>query len=267
MQELSLYHAELSPCAHKVRIALEDRKIPFESHQIDLMQKENLRPDYLKLNPKGLVPTLVHGDDVVTESTVICEYLEDVVEDRPLMPSSPSGRARVRYWTKWVDEQLHPNTMPLLFGGLARHVWLRKSEEEREKLLRQIPDPNRRARQTRLIEHGLDAPDVEPALKVWVQTFGKIEEQLAQSEWLAGNTYTLAECALLPYIFIMEYLNVEGVFTQYANLKNWMDRCKARPSFDASVKPYVPEQRWKMISAVTARTGPLISAKLNQMAA
>ena len=262
MSELVLYHGDLSPCAHKVRLALIERDIPFESKLLNLMAKENLRPDYLKLNPKGVVPTLVHGDNVVTESTVICEYLEDSFSDNPLMPESSMGRVVVRHWFKWVDEQLHPNSMPIIFGGLARYIWLAKSEEERKTLLDQVPDPARRARQERLIALGFDAPDVEVAVQVWKQTFDKMEQQLSRNHWLAGNEFTLADCALTPYMFVMKYLQVDSVFDRYPALGDWMNRILDRPAFEASVRPYVAEERWEKIAQVAGKSGPELSVRM-----
>ncbi len=260
MRPLTLYHAELSPCAHKVRLALEERNIAFESRLLNLMGKENLTSDYLKINPKGVVPALVHGEIIITESTVICEYLEDAFSQKPLMPQTPIDKARVRYWTKHVDELLHPNTMPIIFGGLARYVWLAKPEEERSKLLAQIPDPLRRQRQTRLIKQGLAAPDVLPAIKVWQQTFKMMEAKLSERQWLAGDNLTLADYALTPYIFAMKYLQVEFVFNQYPHLHQWMQHIMERPAFDAAIKPYVKEQQWQMIATVAEKTGPTLGA-------
>ena len=262
MTDLVLYHADLSPCAHKVRLALEERGVPFESRQINLMAKENLGPEYLAINPKGLVPALLHGENVVTESTVILEYLEECFPGHPLMPASAMGKVKVRHWFKWVDEHLHPNTMPIVFGGLARFVWLAKPEEERRTLLEQVPDASRRARQERLIEHGFDAPDVEPALAVWRQTFEKLEQQTGSSRWLAGEEFTLADCVVAPYVFIMKYLQVDGVFERYPGLHDWFGRVTARPSWDRAVVPYVDEQRWTTIAAAAGKSGPQLDARL-----
>ncbi len=262
MAEVALYHADLSPCAHKVRLVLEERQIEFESKKIDLIARENLQPEYLAINPKGVVPSLVHGDNIVTESTVINEYLEEVFEQNPLMPSDPMGKARVRLWTKWVDEQLHPNSMPVIFGGLARFPWLAKTEEERNALLAKVPDPVRRARQERLIEHGLEAPDVPPALAVWRQTFEKIEQQLGSTEWLAGDAITIADCSLAVYMFIMKYLQADAVFDNYAALGEWMERMMARPAFDAAIMPYIAKERWELIANVAGNTGPELNQKI-----
>ncbi len=261
MPDLILYHGDLSPCAHKVRFVLEERDIEFESRLLNLMAKENLKHEYLAINPKGLVPALVDGGDVVTESTVICEYLEDRFPENRLMPEAPLDRAAVRYWLKHVDEVLHPSTAPILFGSLARNIWLKRTPEEREKLLAQVPDPARRDRQARLIEHGFDAPDLPPAIAVWLKTFEKMESALKEGDWLVGDRLTLADCALVPYIYIMRYLQVDRVFETFPEVRDWMNRVADRPSFDAAVKPYVAEQQWQTIDKAASQAGPNLSEK------
>jgi len=261
MLDLILYHGELSPCAHKVRFVLEERNIEFESRLLNLMAKENLKPEYLAINPKGLVPALVDAGQVVTESTVICEYLEDRFQENPLMPTTPLRRAGVRYWLKFVDEQLHPSTAPILFGSIARKIWLQRTPKERERLLAQVPDRARRERQARLIEHGFDAPDMPPAIAVWLQAFTKMETALADGDWLMGDRITLADCALVPYVYIMRYLRVSRVFEDFPKLAGWMGRVCGRPSFDAAIKPYVADRQWEMIAASAGQAGPALSER------
>ena len=261
MPDLILYHADLSPCAHKVRFVLEERGIEYSHRLLNLMAKDNLKPEYLAINPKGLVPALVHADQVVTESTVICEYLEDRFQVNPLMPEAPLDRAGVRYWLKLVDEQLHPSTAPILFGSLARNIWLQRSPEEREKLLAQVPDPVRRERQARLIEHGFDAPDLPPAMAVWLLVFDKMESALAGGDWLMGSRITLADCALVPYIYIMRYLRVDRVFAEFPKLGGWMDRVSSLPSFESAIKPYVSDQQWQVINKSASQVGPILSER------
>ena len=74
---IELYTHPMSPCAQKVRILLAEKGLDWQAHHIDLTQKENLKPEYLKLNPLGVVPTLVDAGKVVIESSIICEYLDD----------------------------------------------------------------------------------------------------------------------------------------------------------------------------------------------
>ena len=89
---IDLYHHGMSVCAAKVRFALGEKKIAWESHYVDIHKGDQFAPDYLKLNPKAVVPTLVHDGHVVVESTVINEYIDEVFPDVPLKPGDASPR-------------------------------------------------------------------------------------------------------------------------------------------------------------------------------
>ena len=97
---LELYHHGSSACAAKVRFALAEKKLEWRGHYLDLLKGEQFSPGYLKINPKAVVPTLVHDGMVVPESTVICEYVEETFPVRPIYPRSSYDSARVRVWTK-----------------------------------------------------------------------------------------------------------------------------------------------------------------------
>ena len=112
---LSLYHHGFSACAAKVRLALQERQLPWSSHYVDILASEQFRPEFLALNPKAVVPVLVHGDAIFTESTIICEYVEEAFPENPLYPRQALERARVREWTKAVDEELHPACSALTY--------------------------------------------------------------------------------------------------------------------------------------------------------
>ena len=106
---LELYTHPMSPCAQKVRIVLAEKGLDWKKHHIDLPNKENLRPEYLKLNPLGVVPTLVHDGRPVIESSIICEYLNDAFPHTPLMPADVYAASQIRFWMKHVDTKLHPS--------------------------------------------------------------------------------------------------------------------------------------------------------------
>ena len=74
---LDLYHANHSTCSQKVRLCMAEKGLEYESHLINLATKEQLDPDYLRINPNGVVPSLVHDGLVVIDSSVICEYLDE----------------------------------------------------------------------------------------------------------------------------------------------------------------------------------------------
>jgi glutathione S-transferase len=111
---LTLYHQGSSVCAAKVRIVLYEKGLEWDSEYIDVLKGEQFDPAYLKLNPNAVVPTLIHDGKIVIETTVICEYLDDLFPDPPLRPNDACALAQMRIWTKRVDEQLHPMTSVLI---------------------------------------------------------------------------------------------------------------------------------------------------------
>ncbi len=105
---LELYTHPMSSCAQKVRIVLAEKSLPWTAHHVNLAKKENLNAEYLKLNPLGVVPTLVDDNNPVIESSIICEYLDDSYPDVSLWLSDPLLLSKMRFWMKHVDTKLHP---------------------------------------------------------------------------------------------------------------------------------------------------------------
>ncbi len=93
---IELYHNDMSVCAAKVRTALVEKGLEWKGYHLDLRAGDAQKPDYVELNPNAVVPTLVHDGRVVSESTVICEYLDDAFPEPPLRPADPFSRARMR---------------------------------------------------------------------------------------------------------------------------------------------------------------------------
>jgi glutathione S-transferase len=163
---LTLYHNDMSVCAAKVRTALAAKKLDWNGVHLDLRGGDAQKPEYLKLNPNAVVPTLVHDGRVITESTVICEYVDDQWPDQPLKPRDSFGRAQMRLWTKQLDEGLHPAVGTLSFCVAFRHQWLARPAEDRAKWLANIPQPERRQRLQSTLELGLDSPFFMPAFEL-----------------------------------------------------------------------------------------------------
>src|SRR5688572_2909685 len=189
---LVLYHHNISVCAQKVRLALAEKAIAWEGRHIDLMRGEQIAPAFLAINPKGVVPAIVHDGAAVIESTVILEYLEDAFPERPLRPAAPLDRAQMRLWIRVPDDGLHAACGTVSFASaFAAQVKTFHGMEALEQRLARLPDQARAERQRQLFERGIDAPIVGDAVRQYDKVLGEMEKTLATRPWLAGASFSL----------------------------------------------------------------------------
>ena len=112
---MKLYGYFRSSAAYRVRIALNLKGLEYDQQFVHLRKGENLQPGYLELNPQGKVPVLINGEDVLTQSMAIAEYLEEQFPTPPLLPGGPAERARIRALCQAIACDIHPiNNLPVL---------------------------------------------------------------------------------------------------------------------------------------------------------
>ncbi len=259
--DITLYNYPLSPCGEKVRFALMEKGLAFRFVDVDLTRKANLAADYLRLNPKGYVPTLVVGGDVLNESTVINEYLDEVFPDAPLKPAAPKARAEMRLWTKLVDETVHPAWPAIAWPILVRPSWLEQPADAVELMLEKLLDPARRDRQRRMLREGVASPDSRAALAMVEGVCDRMAEALADRPWLTGADYTLADLALLPYFFALDAFGMRAVFDRrQAKVGDWYDRAAARPAYRPGLRAHFPAERLATVARLGAEAWKIIEA-------
>ena len=227
---LTLYHNDMSVCAAKVRTALAEKKLDWNGIHLDLRAGDAQKPEYLKLNPNAVVPTLVDNGRVIIESTVICEFIDDQWPDRPLKPTDAFGRAQMRLWTKQLDDGLHTAVATLSFCVAFRHQWLARPAEDREKWLAGIPQPERRQRLQSTLELGLDSPYFAPAFERYFKLFEDFEIVLGKGPWLVGQSFSLAEIGYAPYLARLRHLGFDTLFEEHQRAAEWSDQVAKRPS-------------------------------------
>jgi glutathione S-transferase len=238
---LELYHNGSSVCAAKVRLLLAEKNLPWNGHYLDVLAGDQFDPAYLKLNPKAVVPTIIHDGVVVTESTVICEYLDEVYPDIPLRPSDAAGRARMRVWTKVVDEALHPNVVDITFTVSHRHTVIAKGPELTRSFIEDAPDLVSRERRHGWIYKGFDAPGVKEAVGIYAKTLHEMNDALANQEWLAGDTFSLADIGVTPYVNRLHMLNMSEMWKDsLPHVGKWFERVRARASFYPGIEEHLP---------------------------
>ena len=103
---MELYHFGFSTCSQKVRLVLAEKGLEFDSHEVNLIAGEQHDPEYVRLNPDHVVPTLVDQGKVLVESTLIIRYLDDAHHEPPLRPADALVRYRVERWLKHIDDEV-----------------------------------------------------------------------------------------------------------------------------------------------------------------
>ncbi len=234
---LKLYHAEPAANSLKSLISFKEKGLEFESVYVDLHKFEQHEPWFVAINPEGQVPVLDHDGVIITHTTVIGEYLEDVFpETSPLRPADPVGKARMRFWNKFCDEHV--------MNYVSIHGWHRlvsviaRSIEagEFERLVARIPLHEQREK-WRAARSGFSEADLANATRKIEVAVDKVEKQLAQTPWLAGSMYTLADINF----FSMCGMAVQRLFPEMnlekraPRLLEWVARMNARPGVQAAL--------------------------------
>ncbi len=231
---LKLFHGATSTCSKRVRITLAEKKLVWESQHIDLAKRENLQTWYKKLNPNGVVPTLMHDEKVICESNFIIEYLDETFPKHPLRPQDSFNRAQMRIWMDRFEHVLHRNINTVSwikqgrykrFEGMDKKqletVYARQATEEQRKLLK------------RRLEKGVSDAEMAYAEARVAEILDKMETALTKQPWLCGDTLSLADISVAPFIERFEANKMPGLtdWQKRPCLGLWWKKMQERESF------------------------------------
>lgn len=228
---LVLYHSPYSTCSQKVRLVLAEKRLEYTSHEISFAREEQLTPEYLQLNPNGVVPTLVHDGEPVTDSSCIMEYLDEVFPEPGLSPATALGRARLRAWLRYLEEvptaAARVPSFQRVFLPILSSV--RTADQFDESAARR---PIRKGFYGKMNSgKGFTDEELQTSLEQLQQTVDRIEHALAQSPWIAGKSFTLAECCVTPLIDRLDDLRMQALWAARPRFADWFQRVRARPSY------------------------------------
>lgn len=228
---LQLYHYEPYANSMKCLLCLEEKGLDFDARYVDLLAFEQHSPEFVELNANGQVPVLVHDAAVITESTVINEYLEDVFPDVRLRPADPVERARMRIWSKLVDEVLMPS-VSWIGWHLRFHPFIKDlSREDFEGRVRSVPLKEMRDKWTKTYEDSFSEAELDESRRKIRWVVDKMEAILAGSNWLAGGAYSLADINTYPMLEGATRLTPEIVNEEAAPRSlEWLARIGERPA-------------------------------------
>jgi glutathione S-transferase len=195
MSPLVLHSFRRCPFAIRVRMVLEEKGLAYTVREEDL---GNPSPELLRIHPSGKVPVLVHEGQVIPESAVITEYLEEICPEPALMPASAVGRAEVRLWTHWCAESLKPAL------DAYKYEWESRSAESREELLGQL-------------RSALDL----------------LDSALGAQPFLLEERLTLADIHVFPFYRQLTRAKQapSGLLAFPPRLNAWLDRITSRETF------------------------------------
>ncbi|ARP86004.1 maleylacetoacetate isomerase [Bordetella genomosp. 9] len=212
---MQLYSYFRSSAAYRVRIALNLKGLAYTCVPIHLLKDggQQLKPDYTRLNPQALVPTLVDGDAVLTQSLAIIEYLDETYPSAPLLPATPLARARVRALAQNIACDIHPLNNLRVLRYLKREM--------------NLPDEARDTWYRHWVETGLLA----------------LEKMLADSPetgtYCHGDTPTLADTCLVPQLFNARRLKCD--LSAMPTVVRIDEACRALPAFQQAAPENQPD--------------------------
>ncbi|MEM8988262.1 MAG: glutathione S-transferase family protein [Pseudomonadota bacterium] len=255
-KDAKLYHFTTSTCSQRVRLAAAEKGVSYKSEMLDFAGYQNLEPDYLAINPRGVVPTWADGTFVVFDSPTIIRFIDAYYEGPPLRPKAEGARADVermidlgdrfpnRYLTYFQQYEIAGHTLDGLdikawVEGLCARAAALSTDDERlapiyrakiadwEKFFAELQDA---ALMERIVAHAEGMLDT-------------LEERLQRSEFLCGDAYTLADTCWTTSLLRLESYHGRGVRRWFGEgerpyLEAYAERLKRRPSFREAYVAY-----------------------------
>jgi glutathione S-transferase len=226
-----LYNAPQSTCSQRVRYVLHAKGEPFEEVRLDLFAGDQLKPEYLAINPNGVVPALVHDGRTVIDSAVIMEYLDEIRPDPPLVPLDPVERARMRSMMRYIDEVPTPAIrVPSYNLAFLPHFQAMTAEE-----FQALCDskPLRREFLMKMGRTGFPAAEMDEAVGRLRRAVTRMAEWLDASggPWLMGETMTLADISIMPVIVRMDDIDMHDAWAGRPAVASWLDRLRETAPF------------------------------------
>ena len=240
---LELYHAEPASNSLKVLICLKEKGVDFVSRLMDIQAFEQHEPSFLKINPDGQVPVLVHDGAVITESSVINEYLDQVFPSPPLHPQSAIECARMRVFTKYVDEYFRTALSQIGWQLMIHTITDKLSPADFEARLARIPREEKREKWRIAAAQGYSVEQMATWRRTLAEGITKMEAALANEPWLAGPHYSLADIAMFAMAAQMP-ARFGDIMSESVSprVMDWHARMKRRPAVAAALAMPTPKR-------------------------
>ena len=206
---MKFYDCKTAPSPRRVRIFMAEKGLDIETVQVDLASGEQLGEAFRRINPDCVVPVLEIDDGShLSEIVAICQYLEELQPEPPLMGSTPEERARISMWNAKVEQQGLWGIMDAFRNaakGLAGRALTGPESYE------QIPQLAERGRQR------------------VAQFFRRLDGQLADQPFVAGATFSIADISALVLVDFAKWIKL-AIPDELTHLRRWYADVSSRPS-------------------------------------
>jgi glutathione S-transferase len=232
VNEFALYNAPQSTCSQRVRFVLNAKGIAFAERKLDLFAGDQLKPEYLQINPNGVVPALVHNGRSILDSSVIIEYLDEIRPDVSLFtPRDAVDRARMRWMMRYIDEVPTPSVRVPSYNLAFLPHFQRMSEEEFVALAN--TKPLRKEFLLSMGRTGFPKKEMDQALDRLRRAMVRLNEWLTESggPWAMGRSMSLADIALMPVIVRMDDINLHSTWADKPAIAYWLESFRAHAAF------------------------------------
>jgi len=247
-QGLHLYHGGLSSCAQRVRITLAEKNLDWVPHVVDLRSNEHCTEEYQSIDPKGLIPTLVHDGQVIIESVDIIAYLDAHFPGAPLVPQSASGQEEVRVWTEKADRS--QKSLKLMSHEFLFKPDRRMSPSELDEFVSTHKNKDLQEFMRKFSsDDGFSQAEIDDAVQTHHDAFRELDRALKDQEWLVENQFSLADIAWAPNVHRVDLMLYP--LDRHPNLNAWYERLSARPSYRIGLVEHEPDKAAPAFAAYT----------------
>lgn len=243
LEGVNLYHASISNCSQRCRIALEEKGVPWESRYVDITRNEHLTPEYQALHPGGVVPALVHDGKAVLDSNDIIVYVDETFDGPSLLASDREQAATTRRLLTLsgrLQEPLRLLSFTYLFADRLRKSPEQLAEYEKRQGDGALVDWHRR-----FSTGGFSSEDVADAAGFYADCLGSLDELLAGQDWLSGRDFGLADISWTVNARRAEILEHArpGLLRleSFERLEDWFSRIRSRPGYRKGLVEWEPD--------------------------
>lgn len=235
LEGLHLFHFAMSNCSQRVRLSLEEKGVSWTSHHIDLSKCENATPEFVAINPKGVVPVLIHDGRTIVESNDIIRYVDEYFDGPSLSPDNDTDVA-------YFEESLQRSSdfQPAL--KLLTHEYLFKPVRRMNE--RQLEEYAAGTKNPELVSfmrefsspEGFSRSRILGAVAQVEDILSLLESRLAKKPWLTGRHFGLTDISWVVNIYRLRHMHYP--LSSYSLVSDWLKRTRLRPAFNVAITAY-----------------------------